>query len=114
MEHLWRRPIDGSARKRANETGSEEDGKDAEVLGRVVDGDAFVTRSEGVLDERAEVMWQWHVSGRCEDASDCTEGTVAGVTRCVGENSNVAITMTMEGYQRFSAQRGSGPRSSHR
>jgi len=57
MESLWRRPIDCSARKGANETSSEEDGKDAEVLGRVVDGDTLVTRSEGVLDERAEVMW---------------------------------------------------------
>ena len=61
MECLRRRAVDGPACKGANETGSEEDGKDPEVLGGVVYGNTFVTRTEGVLDERAEVMRQWHV-----------------------------------------------------
>jgi len=57
MEGLRRRSIDGSARKGADKTGSEEDGKDAEVLGGVGYGDTFVTCPEGVLDERTEVVW---------------------------------------------------------
>lgn len=65
MEGLRRRSIDGSARKGADKTSSEEDGKDAEVLGGVGYGDTFVTCPEGVLDERTEVVWQWHVLGRC-------------------------------------------------
>ena len=57
MEGLRRRSIDGSACKGADKTGSQEDGKDAEVLGGVSYGDTFMTRSEGILDERAEVVW---------------------------------------------------------
>ena len=57
MKRLRRGPVNGPAREGANETGSEEDGEDAEVLGSVVYGNAFVTRPKGVLDERTEVMW---------------------------------------------------------
>ena len=57
MKGLRGRSIDGSACEGADETGSQEDGKDAEVLSGMVYSDTFVTRSEGVLDERAEVMW---------------------------------------------------------
>ena len=51
MKRLRGRSVDGSPCKGANEAGSEEDGKDAEVLGGVVYSDTLVTRSEGVLDE---------------------------------------------------------------
>jgi len=61
VKRIRRRPIEGSARKGANETGSEEDGEDPEVLGSVVYGNAFVARTEGILYERTEVVWQWHV-----------------------------------------------------
>ena len=70
MKRLRRRPIDGSARKGADETGSEQDREDAKILDCVVYGDAFVTRTEGVLHERTEVVWQWHAVGRCADAGD--------------------------------------------
>lgn len=73
MEGRWRGSVDGSACKRADETGSQEDGKDAEVLGGVVYGDMFVTRSEGIFDERAEVVWQWHILGPCASAVDSGE-----------------------------------------
>jgi len=56
MEFLWRRSVDCPPCKGANETGSEEDREDAEVLGSVGYSDALVTRSEGVLDERTEVV----------------------------------------------------------
>jgi hypothetical protein len=89
MERIRRRSVDGSACQGADETGSEEDRKDAEVLGGVVYGDTFVTRSESVLDERAEVVWQWHVLGRCANAGDDEKGrreVPAGIsTRRVGE-----------------------------
>jgi hypothetical protein len=89
MERIRRRSVDGSACQGANETSSEEDRKDAEVLGGVVQGDTFVTRSEGVLDERAEVVWQWHVLGRCANAGDDKKGrreVPAGIlTQRVGE-----------------------------
>jgi len=81
MEGFRRRSIDGPACKGANETGSQEDGKDAEVLGGVVYSDTFVSRSEGVLNERAEVMWQWHVLGRCARVSDNKEGTAVDTSR---------------------------------
>ena len=74
MECLRRRSVDGSTCKGTNEPGSEENGKDAEVLGGVVHGNTFVTRTEGVLNERAEVVRQWHVLGRYMSASDRNEG----------------------------------------
>jgi len=79
MERLRRRSIDSPPRKGANEAGSEEDRKDAEVLGGVVYGDTFVTRPEGVLDERAEVVWQWHVLCSCVAGGD-NEGTLVGTS----------------------------------
>ena len=81
MERLWRRAIDGSACKGTDETGPEEDRKDAEVLGGVVYGDTFVTRSESILHERAEVVWQWHGLGCCANASDDNEGRIVGIRR---------------------------------
>ena len=57
MKRLRGRPIDGSASEGVDETGSEENGEDTKVLGSVVYGDAFVTRTEGVLYERTEVVW---------------------------------------------------------
>jgi len=57
MERLRRRSVDGPPCKGANESRSEEDGKDAEVLGGVGYNDTLVTRSEGILDERTEVVW---------------------------------------------------------
>lgn len=79
MEGLWRRSVGGSACKGVDETGSQKDGKDAEVLGGVSHGNTFVTRSEGVLDERAKVVWQWHVLGRRSCAGDDDSGCQLGV-----------------------------------
>lgn len=79
MEGLGRGAVDGSACKRADETGSQKNGKDAEVLGGVGYGDTFVTCSEGILDERAEVMWQRHILGRCASAGDNNEGTAVDI-----------------------------------
>ena len=86
MECLRRRTLDGSACKGADETGSEEDGEDAEVLGGVVYGNPFVTRAEGVLDERAEVVRQWHVLGRCVNVGGGNEGAGAGASRGFGRD----------------------------
>ena len=57
MESFRRWSIGGSAGEGVDETGSQEDGKNSEVLSGMVYGDAFVTRSEGILYERAEVVW---------------------------------------------------------
>jgi hypothetical protein len=105
VEGLRRRSIDGSACKGANETGSQEDGEDAEVLGGVGYSDMFVTCSEGVLDERAEVVWQWHVLGCCASTGDDSGGgsgyrpelrrdACEREMQCIADHENV------EGYQR--------------
>lgn len=47
----------------------------------MVYGDALVTRTEGVLHEGTEVVWQWHVLGRCADTADGYERTVVGASR---------------------------------
>ena len=52
---------EGAARDVGDETGAEEDGEDAEVLGVVVDGYFLVTRAEGVLEPGAEVVREGHV-----------------------------------------------------
>ena len=105
MERVWGRTVDCSSCEGAYETGSKEDGEDAEVLDGVGYADVFVTRSEGVLDERAEVVWQWHVLGRCASAGDDNKGIVAGASRELdatckrsgGEDSNAPITRIREG-----------------
>jgi len=91
-------------RKGAHETGPE-DGEDAEVLDGVGYADALVTRSESVLDEQAEVVWQCHVLGHCANVSDGSEGIVTGASRELdakyersrGEDTNVPITGMQEG-----------------
>lgn len=116
MKCLRRRPIDGSACKGADKTGSQEDGKDAEVLGGVGYGDMFVTCSEGVLDERTEVVWQWHVLGRCASAGDDNEGATVGVSRdfyatCGRGECNMPITRLI--WKGISAQRVGHPKPSY-
>lgn len=91
MERLRRRPVNGSTRKGVDEAGSEEDGEDTEVLGSVVYGDAFVTRTKGILYERTEVVWQWHVVGRCVDADKLRRVPARGATRCAGERCGAPI-----------------------
>jgi hypothetical protein len=55
--------VDSAAGDRGEEAGAEEDGEDAEVLEGVCYGDRVVTRTERVLQARAEVMRQNHVEG---------------------------------------------------
>jgi len=113
MERLRRRSIDGSPCKGADEAGSEEDRKDAEVLGGVVYGDTFVTRSERVLDERAEVVWQWHVLCSCM-AGDDNEGTPVSTgwefcTTCW----RATPMIRSQGYRGIGAQSMGHPRRSY-
>ena len=99
MERIRRRAIDGSARKGADETGPEENRKDAKVLGGVVNSDTLVARSKGVLDQRAEVVWQWHVLGRCANA--CDDNRVWGYqTEVVTRREECPDHEDMEGYRR--------------
>jgi len=100
MERLRRRTIDGPACKGTYETGSEEDGKDAEVLGGVVNGNTFVTRTEGILDERAEVVRQWHVLRRRTNAGDENEGTGVDASRGLDATCWRATTLRSPGYGR--------------
>jgi len=112
MKCLRRRAIDGSACKGANETGSEEDGKDAEVLRGVVYGNTLVTRTEGVLDERAEVVRQWHVLGRCAGTGDGKEEGSRGFGRDVFERARRLLRSP--GYRCVGAQRTGNPKSPYK
>ncbi len=53
-------PQGSPAREGDEETGTQEDGEDAQVLDGVVDADVLVTRAEGVLDTSTEVVWSRH------------------------------------------------------
>ena len=102
MECLRGRSVDGSACKGTNETGSEEDGKDAEVLGGVVHSNTSVTRTEGVLEKRAEVVRQWHCLGRYASAGDGNEGAEVGA--CWGFGRDVfKMLLRSLGYGRVRA-----------